>query len=63
MPTAAPDPDAKYSGSNIIIPSEQVVDNPFFKENGYNIRRSDFFGYELKVNSSGFVSTAYLYKP
>ena len=56
-------PEAKYSGSNIIIPSEQVVDDSFFIKHGYNIGKSDFFGYELKVNSSGFVSSAYLYKP
>ena len=56
-------PDAKYSDNYIIIPSELVLDNSFFKEHGYNIGKSDFFGYELKVNSSGFVSSAYLYKP
>ena len=56
-------PDAKYSGNIILIPSELVLGDSFFKEHGYNIGKSDFFGYELKVNSSGFVSSSYLYKP
>jgi hypothetical protein len=53
-----------YKEGNVyILDASTVLADPYFEENLYRPKQSDFFGYEFQFDPSGHLTGLYLYKP